>query len=92
MISFRLVLQFHAALAGCAELEGGLAVGVGDEDVTEYDDIHANEHVDVLEIVLQDFHVGHEIARRSKHVDEIDIGAGSTADAADASCLIWLEV
>ena len=33
MISFRLVLQFHAALAGCAELERGLAVLVGDEEV-----------------------------------------------------------
>ena len=33
MISFRLVLQFHAALAGCAELERGLAVLVCDEEV-----------------------------------------------------------
>ena len=87
-----LLLKFHAALAGCAELEGGFAVGVGDEKVTENDNIHANENVDVLKIVLHDFYLGHEITCRNQHMDKIDIGACGTADAIYASCLIGLEV
>lgn len=54
------VLQLHAALAGCAiidfvaslveELEGGLAVGVGDEEIGLSDDVHTNEHVVIIKV------------------------------------------
>ena len=37
-----LVLQLHAALTGCAELERGHVVLVSDEEVTKYDDIARN--------------------------------------------------
>lgn len=47
------VLKFHAALAGCAiidfvaslveELEGGLAVGVDDEEIGLGDDVHTKK-------------------------------------------------
>ena len=62
------VLQLHAALAGCAELERGHAVLVSDEEVTKYDDIHSDENIDVLKIVFHDFYTCHEIARGNKHV------------------------
>lgn len=65
------VLKFHAALAWRAELEGGLAVGVGDEEVAKYDDIHANKNIDVLKVVFHDFNIGYKIASRSKHVNKI---------------------
>ena len=85
-------LQFHPSLAGCAELENRLPVGVGDEEVTEDNDIHANEHVDVLKIALHDLDAGHEVARGNEQVDEIDVGTGVPAYARDAALFVGLEI
>ena len=83
-------LQFHAALRWCAELERRLAVLVGDEEVAENNDIHANKNINVLEIALHHLHGGHGIACRNKHVNEIDIRTRGTTDATDATLSIRL--
>ena len=68
-----MLLQFYAAFAGSTELERCLSILVGDEEVTENDDIHANKHIDVFEIALHNLNAGHKVARGNKHVDKINI-------------------
>ena len=51
------VLQLHAALAGCAELERGLAVGVGDYKVGASDDVHTDKHGIFVKVGTIDYHV-----------------------------------
>lgn len=54
------VLKFHAALAGCAKLEGGLAVGVGDEEVGLTYNVHTDKHGIFIEVGTIDYHVVHD--------------------------------
>ena len=94
-------LQFHAALVGCTvidfvaslveELERGLAVSVGDEEVGLRDDVHADEHVVIIKLGAKDFYIVHDLSVREDNMNLVRVGLLVAADAHKASSATGLE-